>query len=173
MGWGWGFWEEVTGSVFERQQHVTHHYFLTTFHSSLRSPARSSQIEAERRRLADVEKRITRAKTAIVQRRKQIAQTSRERKNAVSANRNLCKLENKLQQLLVKNNLMEKDNKRRKKQVDDLRMEKMQQMQVTSKFERGLAAKRAKIAGLVGESQEFQDKKEKVRIDEERSDDLI
>ncbi|GMI04533.1 hypothetical protein TrRE_jg2722 [Triparma retinervis] len=122
----------------------------------------TKKIEAERRRLADVEKRIARAKTAIVQRRKQIAQASKDRKMSVSAVRNLGKLENKLQQLLIKNNLMEKDNVRKKKQVDDLRKEKIQQVQVTQKFERTLSGKKAKVALLVTETQQLQDKKDKV-----------
>jgi hypothetical protein len=81
---------------------------------------------------------------------------------SVSAVRNLGKLENKLQQLLVKNNLMEKDNVRKKKHIDDLRKEKIQQVQVTQKFERTVSGKKSKVVALVAETQQLQDKKEKV-----------
>ena len=121
------------------------------------------KIEAERRRLADVEKRILRAKTAIIQRRKQIAQASKDRVIVKAAARNLGKLENKLNLLLVKNNLTEKANVEAKKQIDNLRMEKIRQLQVTNRLDREHRTKKAKIASMVSEAQQLQDKKDRTQ----------
>ncbi|GMH66623.1 hypothetical protein TrST_g10701 [Triparma strigata] len=121
----------------------------------------TKKIEAEKRRLADTDKRILRAKTAILQRRKQIAAASKERVLASAAVRNLSKLENKLNLLMVKNNLTEKANIQAKKHIDNLRMEKAQQLRATEKLERELRARKTKITALVTETQTMQDKKDR------------
>ena len=119
------------------------------------------KIEGEKRRLADTEKRILRAKTAILQRRKQIAAAKKERVLNSAAVRNISKLENKLEKIMVKNNLTEKANIQAKKHVDNLRMEKAQQLRATEKIERELRGRKTKITALVTETQAMQDKKDR------------
>lgn len=80
---------------------------------------------------------------------------------ASAAVRNLSKLENKLNLLMVKNNLTEKANIQAKKHIDNLRMEKAQQIRATEKLERELRARKAKITTLVSETQTMQDKKDR------------
>ena len=125
----------------------------------------SLQIEAEKRRLADTDKRILRAKTAILQRRKQIAAAAAEKQRASAAVRNLGKLENRLSLLVVKNNLANRRNVEAKKEVDDLRREKIQQLRATSRLDRELNGKKGKITTLMSETQAMQDKKDRTQRD--------
>jgi hypothetical protein len=123
----------------------------------------TKKIEAEKRRLADSERRILRAKTAILQRRKQIAAFAHESNLATQAVRNLGKLENKLSLLVVKNNLCWKANAAAKHKVDNLRREKIQQMRATSRLDRDIAGKKAKITTLITETQQMLDKKDRTQ----------
>ena len=98
-----------------------------------------------------------------MQRRKQIAVANKERVLNSAAVRNISKLENKLQLLMVKNNLTEKANMQSKKKVDNLRMEKAQQLRATEKLERELRNRKAKITVLVTDTQAMQDKKDRTQ----------
>jgi hypothetical protein len=121
------------------------------------------KIEAEKRRLSDTDRRILRARTAILQRRKQISAAAAEKRRASAAVRNLGKLENRLSLLVVKNNLAGRANAEAKRGVDDLRREKIQQLRATARLDREAAGKRARIAALMAETQGMQDRKDRTQ----------
>jgi len=68
----------------------------------------TKKLENERRRLYETDRRILRARTAILQRRKQISAVKDNSKAVSIATRAVAKCENKLNLILVKNNLTEK-----------------------------------------------------------------
>ena len=81
--------------------------------------------------------------------------------------RSLAKAENKLNLLLVKNNLTEKGNVAAKKEIENLRREKLQQGRATERLEKESRSKKAKIATLIKDTQDLQDKKDRVQRDME------
>ena len=127
----------------------------------------TKKIENERRRLQETKRRILRAKTAILQRRKQISAAKDTSMSSTVATRALSKAENKLNLLLVKNNLTEKSNIEGKKNIENLRLEKLQQSRATEKLERSSRKKKETIAQLIRDTQDLQDKKDRVQRDME------
>ncbi|GMI59672.1 hypothetical protein ScalyP_jg4024 [Parmales sp. scaly parma] len=123
----------------------------------------TKKLENERRRLYETDRRILRARTAILQRRKQISAVKDNSKAVSIATRAVAKCENKLNLILVKNNLTEKANITAKKNIENLRMEKMQQIKSTEKLNHQMRAKKAKITSLISETQTNQDKKDRVQ----------
>jgi hypothetical protein len=127
--------------------------------------AYTCKIQHEHGRVEDLRQRLKRVHRDLEEHRKASAPGSlNSRKGGVSpTEREIQKLENKLQLALTKGSLLESANKKLRVEVDSVRRKKVSEQHAKRRLEEELAKSKLDCADMVRRTQQMHDDKEKTR----------
>eukprot|EP00232_Nephroselmis_pyriformis_P003386 CAMPEP_0182912456 /NCGR_PEP_ID=MMETSP0034_2-20130328/37522_1 /TAXON_ID=156128 /ORGANISM="Nephroselmis pyriformis, Strain CCMP717" /LENGTH=532 /DNA_ID=CAMNT_0025049131 /DNA_START=62 /DNA_END=1660 /DNA_ORIENTATION=- len=107
------------------------------------------KIETEKRRVQELDKQISLYQQKIMEQRKKMGGVNAARENNQQINKQIKILENRLDKALVKYNEALAHNKQLRKQIDDLRRERLVFLEISKKLEHELKEKKKEMARII------------------------